>query len=180
MKSLQQMLSEALTILANIGFNNIQINEIKLNNRLKTTRGQYLYKSKTIEIATLHYKYSDESYVMNTIIHELAHAIHNSIYGMKLENGGHTKEWFDIADYISKNTNYKIEQYASIPLNYDKMNKTEYWYHEFVCDCKNIRQWCITKGKDSSKALRRKKCPNCGRNDNWKITLSKFDHYKLS
>lgn len=181
---LHKMLLDGIVTLVDIGFNHIEINDIVLNNRMKTTLGCYYHDKKLIEISTKHFKYSDKEEVMNTIIHELSHNICDLKYGSNMINNGHSKEWEEIAEYISNNTKYKITQYSEDNTNFKSIPKTEYFIHYLKCDECNYTDSLISKFQDYDKVKKKKKCIACevaNNRVNYMDCIKTYhDHYKYS
>jgi predicted SprT family Zn-dependent metalloprotease len=179
---IHKMLLDGIVILVDIGFNHIEINDIVLNNRLTSTLGCYYHENRIIEISTKHFMFSDKEEVMNTIIHELSHNICDLKYGSNMVNDGHSKEWFEIAKFISENTNYKIEQYGDTNINVAEIPRIEYFFHDVKCSVCNNREWLISKYSNYSDVKRKKICPNCQYSSNKKIIMNCYktshDHYK--
>ena len=102
-KLLEQWYLEARQQLVSIGFPFIDV-PIKLNGRLETTLGYSDY-NKEININKEHFLYGSEKFIKNTIMHECTHQL--------LDSEGHGSKWQDIVNYINKNLEIEIKQYAS-------------------------------------------------------------------
>lgn len=156
------MYNKAEFILNDIGFTNITVKRICFNNRLRTTLAWYIHDTRTIEVSTKHFACCDDDEIMNTIIHEISHNICEEKYGKQEENQGHSKEWFEIADYITEKTGYLIEQYASDSIKEDKSKiiSTPIYFHRFKCKKCKYEYTAYSKKKDPSK-VRKQKCIGC-------------------
>lgn len=161
MDKLHIMLIDAIKLLISIGYNHIEINDIVLNNRLSSTFGRYYHNKRLIEINTIHYKYSSKEDVMNTIIHELTHNIHDLKYGDNALQGDHNVQWLEIAKDVTEKTGYVIKEYATEDIDYSKIPKVEYFHHYLKCKICGHTDYSISKFKDASKVVKRKKCICC-------------------
>lgn len=158
---LHKMLLDGIVTLVDIGFNHIEINDIVLNNRMKTTMGRYYHEKRLIEISSKHFKYSDKEEVMNTIIHELSHNICDLKYGSIMTNDGHSEEWEEIADFISNHTKYKITQYSKDDNHIEYIPKKSYYRHYLKCSKCNHTDSMISQYENYNEVKRRKKCMAC-------------------
>lgn len=154
------MYNKAESILNDIGFKNITVNRISFNNRLTSTLGWYISSTKSIEISTRHFVCGTYEDVLNTIIHEMSHNICEEKYGEQIENGGHTKEWYEIADYITVKTGYEIKPTSDVTEDKNKIISIPKYFHRFKCKKCGYEYTAHSKFKDSSK-VRKQKCIGC-------------------
>lgn len=159
-KRLYEMYNRAENILNGIGFNDITVNRISFNNRLTRTLGRYISDIKSIEISTRHFMCSSYDEVLNTIIHEISHNICEDKYGEQEENGGHTRKWFEIADYITQKTGYKIQPESSVTDDEGEIISTPKYFHRFKCKKCGYEYTAYSKFKEN-KMVRKQKCIGC-------------------
>lgn len=162
-KKMYEMYNEAEKLLNSIGFKNISVRRITFNNRFTSTFGSYISNTKTIEISKRHFACGNREDVMNTIIHEISHNICEDRYGEQIDNNGHTREWFEIANYISKNTKYKIEQFSDLEEDKSKIISFPKYFHRMKCNVCGYEYTTISKFEDPNK-LRKRKCILCQSN----------------
>lgn len=179
---LHKMLLDGIKLLSNIGFNHIEVNDIALNNRKSSTLGSYYHNKRLIEISTKHFKYSDKEEVMNTIIHELSHNICDLKHGSIMINDGHSDEWKEIADFISKNTGYKITQYSDEEIPYESIPRKSYYRHYLKCSKCGHTDSMISQYKIYAEVKRKKKCMCCevfhNQIGNMECVNTYHNHYK--
>lgn len=154
------MYNKAEELLRGIGLTEITVNSISLNNRLTRTWGWYISDTKAIEISTRHFACSTYEEVLNTIIHEISHNICEEKYGEQLENEGHSEKWFEIANYITEKTGYKIQQYSSMSVDKSKIISTPKYFHRFKCKRCGY-EYTAYSIKENSNKVRKQKCIGC-------------------
>ncbi len=159
-RKLYEMYNKAESILNDIGFKNITVNRISFNNRLTSTLGWYISSTKSIEISSRHFACGTYEEVLNTIIHEISHNICEEKYGEQIENGGHTKEWYEIADYITEKTGYEIKPTSNVTEDKNKIISIPKYFHRFKCKKCGYEYTAYSKFRDSSK-VRKQKCIGC-------------------
>lgn len=133
-EDLEILFDKSKNVLYSLGYNVPGELIVRLNYRLKTCLGQY-FSNGIIEINKKHFLYDTEDNVINTMIHELIHAMYPNYLG-------HCGKWEEAANHVSENTRYKIQAYAQ---------KRDY---EFMKNVSNIRP--------ASKMMYKMVCDNCG------------------
>lgn len=159
-KKLYEMYNKAESILNEIGFTDIDVKRICFNNRLKSTLGWYISDTKVIEISTRHFACGTYDEVLNTMIHEISHNICENRHGEQTENGGHTKEWFEIANYITEKTGYEIQPTSSVSVDKSKIISIPKYFHRFKCKRCGYEYTAYSVKEDSNK-VRKQKCIGC-------------------
>lgn len=159
-KRLYEMYNKAENILNIIGLIEIDVKRISLNNRLTRTLGWYISDTKCIEISTRHFMCSPDEEILNTIIHEISHNICENKFGEQEENGGHTKKWFEIAQFISDKTGYIIQPETSITEDLNVIVDIPQYYHIFKCKKCGYEYTAYSMYKEPLK-IRKRKCICC-------------------
>jgi predicted SprT family Zn-dependent metalloprotease len=172
---LQPILERCIRILNDVGYKNINISNIRFNERLKSTYGRYISRDRVVEINKYHFLYGKLNDIENTIIHEIVHHLdaesykdfqeyREKCYKRGRSNGGHTENWFKLAKDVTDKTGYVIERYGEhdiyIPEKPSKP-KVKRYLHYFRCKkCKHVT-WSYSKFEDPNKVIGRQKCEAC-------------------
>lgn len=98
---LHRLHDKAIEILHGLGYD-VPETTIKLNGRLSVAYGIYYTNLMEIEINKRYFLYSKDDVVINTIIHELIHAMYPEC--------DHDGDWKRVADEVSEKTIYKIQE----------------------------------------------------------------------
>lgn len=98
--------------------------------------------------------------MLNTIIHEISHNICEEKYGAQRENGGHTKEWFEIAVYITEKTGYEIQPTSSVSVDRSRIISIPKYFHRFKCK-KCGYEYTAYSAKENPNKVRKRKCIGC-------------------
>lgn len=130
---------QAIEVLNSLGYK-VPETVIRLNGRLTSTYGRCYTKTLEIELNKKYFLYSKDDVVINTILHELIHAM--------CPQFDHNGDWKTIADKVSSETIYDIQEKGNdedeeylkfcgkFKLVCNKCGKTEYYINKKESDVK--------------------------------------------